>query len=114
LDIRCALERPGHHKEGASALDRAFRRVEKSYSDDPNGRSRRRDTAAEGRFRKFHIAEIKERDHKLEITWLKDESLEDADELPEPQDLATEAITELEAAVDDLREIAAMLEASVS
>jgi hypothetical protein len=34
--------------------------------------------------------------------------------LPEPQDLAAEAITELEAAVDDLREIAAMLEASVS
>jgi len=46
--------------------------------------------------------------------WLKDESREDADELPEPQDLAAEAITELEAAVDDLREIAAMLEASVS
>lgn len=63
---------------------------------------------------RFHIGEIKERDYKLDITWLKDESLEDADELPEPQDLAAEAITELEAAVDDLKEIAAMLEASVS
>jgi type I restriction enzyme M protein len=40
--------------------------------------------------------------------------LEDADELPEPQDLAAEAIPELEAAVDHLKEIAAMLEASVS
>jgi len=91
-----------------------FAEFEKSYGDDANGRSKRRDTGAEGRLRRFHIGEIKERDYKLDITWLKDESLEDADELPEPQDLATEAITELEAAVDDLREIAAMLEASVS
>jgi hypothetical protein len=30
--------------------------------------------------------------------------------LPEPQDLASEAITELEAVVDDLREIVALVE----
>ena len=62
------------------------------------------------RFKKFHISEIKERNYKLDITWLKDESLEDADGLPEPQDLATEAITDLEAVVDDLREIVALVE----
>ncbi len=50
------------------------------------------------------------RDYKLDITWLKDESLESSDELPEPQDLATEAITELEAIVGDLREIVALIE----
>jgi len=33
-----------------------------------------------------------------------------ADELPEPPDLAAEAITELEAVVDDLREIVALVE----
>jgi hypothetical protein len=33
-----------------------------------------------------------------------------AADLPEPQDLAGEAITELEAVVDDLRDIVAMLE----
>ncbi|HRZ35441.1 MAG TPA: hypothetical protein P5534_03645 [Candidatus Paceibacterota bacterium] len=48
--------------------------------------------------------------NKLDITWLKDESLEDRDELPEPQDLAREAITELEAVVGDLREIVALVE----
>ena len=48
--------------------------------------------------------------NKLDVTWLKDDSLEDADELPEPQDLAAEAITELEAVVDDLREIVALVE----
>ena len=54
--------------------------------------------------------EIKERNYKLDVTWLKDESLEDAGELPDPQDLADDAITELEAVVDDLREIVALVE----
>jgi len=51
-----------------------------------------------------------ETSNKLDITWLKDESVEDSDELPEPQDLAREAITELEAVVDDLREIVTLIE----
>jgi len=46
---------------------------------------------------------------KLEVTWLKDESLEESDELPEPQDLASKAITELESVVDNLREINTLL-----
>ena len=62
------------------------------------------------RFRKFSLSEIQARDYKLDVTWLKDESLEDSDDLPEPQDLAAEAITELEAVVDDLREIVALVE----
>ena len=57
-----------------------------------------------------HASEIKERGYKLDVTWLKDDSLEDSDELPEPQDLASEAITELEAVVDDLRDIVTLLE----
>ena len=64
----------------------------------------------EGRFRKFHISDIKERAYKLDLTWLRDESLDDSDELPEPQDLASEAITELEAVVDDLKEIVELIE----
>lgn len=87
-----------------------FAQFEAAYGNDPNGKSKRKDTGEEGRFRKFHISEIKEHDYKLDITWLKDESLEDADELPEPQDLAAEAITELEAVVDDLREMVILLE----
>jgi type I restriction enzyme M protein len=84
-----------------------FAEFEKCYGKDPNGTSRREPVE---RFRKFHISEIKERNYKLDITWLKDESLEDADELPEPQDLAAEAITELEAVVDDLKEIFELVE----
>ena len=105
---------PGITKKERPLAEAHFAEFEKRYGDDPNWKSRRRDTGADGRFRKFHIGEIKERDYKLDITWLKDESLENADELPEPQDLAAEAITELEAVVDDLKEIVCLLEASVS
>jgi len=87
-----------------------FAEFEKCFGSDPNGGGKRKDLGETGRFRKFHISDIKERDYKLDITWLKDESLEDSDGLPEPQDLASEAITELEAAVDDLREIVELIE----
>jgi type I restriction enzyme M protein len=101
--------------EGITKKDRPltaqhFAEFEATYGDNPNGTSQRTDTGEEGRFRRFHISDIKERDYKLDITWLKDDSLENADELPEPQDLAAEAITELEAVVDDLREIVALIE----
>jgi type I restriction enzyme M protein len=85
-------------------------RNSRSATGDPNGLSKRTDLGETGRFRRFHLSEIKERGYKLDITWLRDESLEDSGELPEPQDLATEAITELEAVVDDLREIVALVE----
>ena len=87
-----------------------FKEFEKYYGDDPNGGSKRKDSAKQGRFRKFHISEIKNRDYKLDIMWLKDASLEDATDLAEPQDLAAEAITELEAVVDDLKEIVRLIE----
>jgi type I restriction enzyme M protein len=101
---------PGITKKERPLAAEHFAEFEKCYGDDPNGGSKRKELGEQGRFRKFHITDIKKRDYKLDITWLKDESLEDADELPEPQDLAAEAITELEAVVDDLRDIVALLE----
>jgi type I restriction enzyme M protein len=89
-----------------------FEEFEAYYGHDPNGQSEREDQGELGRFRKFRISEIIDRGYKLDITWLKDESLEDADDLPEPQDLAAEAITELEAMVDDLKEILQSIEAN--
>jgi hypothetical protein len=43
--------------------------------------------------------------YNLDIFWLKDDSLEDTENLPEPEDLAAEALTHLEAAMDELQEI---------
>jgi type I restriction enzyme M protein len=104
--------------EGITKKDRPltakhFEDFEKYYGTDPNGKSKRTDQGETGRFRCFTMDEIKKRNYKLDITWLKDESIEDADSLPEPADLATEAITELEAVVDDLREILTLLESDV-
>lgn len=101
---------PGITKKDRPLTKQHFVEFEKSYGADPNGQKKRKDLGLEGRFRRFALAEIQERDYKLDITWLKDESLEDADDLPEPQDLAAEAITELEAVVDDLKEIVALIE----
>jgi len=101
---------PGITKKGRPLSSSHFAEFEKCYGDDPNGGSKRKDLGEQGRFRKFHISDIEQRDYKLDITWLKDESLEDAEELPDPQDLAAEAIAELEAVVDDLKEIISLIE----
>jgi type I restriction enzyme M protein len=101
---------PGITKKDRPLTPKHFAEFEKCYGADPNGLSKRKDLGDEGRFRRFTLRDIKERGYKLDITWLKDESLEDSDDLPEPQDLASEAITELEAVVDDLREIVELVE----
>lgn len=62
------------------------------------------------RFRRFIRDEIAKRDDNLDIFWLKDESLEDADDLPEPEDLVGEAVTQLETALDALRDLALQLQ----
>ncbi len=74
-------------------------------------RSAKPSDSKEDRWRSFHIAEVKEREFKLDgFKWLKEESLEDADELPEPEELATDAIEELEEAVNELNDVLRMLE----
>lgn len=90
---------------------RHFEEFENCYGKSPDARGKREELGKQGRFRCFHIDQIKERRYKLDITWLRDESLDDPEDLPEPQDLASEAITELEAVVDSLKEIVTELEA---
>ncbi len=101
---------PGITKKDRPLTREHFAEFEKAYGKDPNGQSKRTDGGETGRFRSFPLVAIKERGYKLDVTWLKDESLEDSDDLPEPQELAAEAITELEAIVDSLREIVALVE----
>jgi len=88
-----------------------FRDFEASYGPDPNGQGEREDAGEQGRFRGFSISEIKERGYNLDITWLRDENLEDPDTLPEPHLLAADAITELGACIDGLQEILDFIDA---
>jgi len=64
------------------------------------------ETNPEGRWRKFTYNEIISRDKtSLDITWLKDKSLADLDNLPDPDVLATDIIENLEAGLVSFREI---------
>jgi type I restriction enzyme M protein len=64
----------------------------------------------EGRWRKFSYAEIIARDKtSLDLFWLKDKSLADLDNLPEPDVLADEIIENLEAGLNSFRAIATSL-----
>jgi type I restriction enzyme M protein len=77
----------------------------------PENRHKRKETYnaetnPEGRFRKFTFDEIISRDKtSLDITWLKDKSLADLDNLPDPDVLAEEIIENLEAGLMSFREI---------
>jgi len=60
----------------------------------------------EGRWRKFTYEDIISRDKtSLDITWLKDKSLADLDNLPDPDILAIEIIENLESGLESFREI---------
>jgi type I restriction enzyme M protein len=68
----------------------------------------------DGRWRSYDYDEIINRDKaSLDIFWLKDESLEDSDNLPSPEIIAAEIVEDLEAALEQFREIAIDLEGSV-
>jgi len=64
------------------------------------------ETNPEGRWRKFSYEEITSRDKtSLDITWLKDKSLADLDNLPDPDVLALEIMENLEAGLENFRSI---------
>jgi type I restriction enzyme M protein len=89
-----------------------FAEFEKCFGDDPFGRTKRKPSdSKEDRWHSFDIDEIKKRDYKIDsLKWLKDESLEDGNGTREPEELATDAIEELQSAVEDLNKILALLE----
>lgn len=71
----------------------------------PDNRHRRRQTWSEknpeGRWRSFDYAELIKRDKvNLDIFWLKDQSLEDSDDLPAPDIIAQEIVEDLETALE--------------
>jgi type I restriction enzyme M protein len=102
---------PGITKKDRPLTEEHFKGFEQCFGADPIGSSRRRAAdSPDNRWRDFTIAEVRQREFKLEgFKWLKDDSLEDSDDLPDPDELASEAIGELQGAVEDLNEIVALL-----
>jgi len=81
----------------------------------PGARHDRQETWSEeneeGRWRAFDYEELTKRDKlNLDIFWLRDESLEDTENLPEPEVLAAEIVADLQAALDAFEAIQAELE----
>jgi type I restriction enzyme M protein len=91
-----------------------FAEFEDCYGKDPNGRAPRSPhDSKQDRWRSFTIAEIKERDYKFDgFKWLREESLDNLDELPPPEELVTDAIAELEEAVAELNAVMRLLESA--
>jgi len=90
-----------------------FAEFEAAFGDDslgsPASLADRTDTGDQGRFRCFTRDWIADRNENLDIAWLRDESENGGEELPEPAALAQEAMIELEAAIAELQGILAEL-----
>ena len=68
----------------------------------------------DGRWRKYTYDEIIQRDKaSLDIFWIRDESLEDSANLPEPHILAQEIADDLESALEQIRDVLGDLEERV-
>lgn len=83
----------------------------------PQNRHNRTETWSEdnpeGRWRKYSYEDVLKRDKtSLDIFWLRDQSLTDLDNLPEPEILAQEIIENLESGLNSFREIAEVLSPS--
>jgi type I restriction enzyme M protein len=80
-----------------------FADFEKAYGEDALGRSKRKDQGETGRFRKFTREEIEKRGDNLDISWLKDDSVTDHADLPEPEVIAAEIVAQLQTALEEMR-----------
>ena len=83
-----------------------------AYGNDPHGGSKRVDLGEEGRFRCFSREEIAQRGDNLDISWLRDESLQSADDLPEPGVIALKIMERLETAMEEMAALKDLLEVS--
>ena len=87
-----------------------FEAFEQSYGEDSNGGSPRIDQGEEGRFRRFSRDFIKDRGENLDISWLRDENLQSADDLPEPEEIAAAIMEKLQVAMTEMQALSALLE----
>lgn len=89
-----------------------FDEFDKCFGKKSDGTSKRTDQGEEGRFRCFDRAAIAERNDNLDITWLKDDDTTDADELPEPDEIAAQIRERLSTALEEIDALSALLDGS--
>ncbi len=86
-----------------------FTEFESLYGTDANGLSEREDGGEESRWRCFSRKDIAKRGDNLDISWLRDESLQSAADLPEPGVIAGEILERLEIAIGEMRSLQGLL-----
>ena len=73
------------------------------------------DANPQGRWRSYEAADLMARDKaSLALFWLKDDSLSDSDNLPPPEVIAAEIIEDLQAALDQLKELEGDLQTTLN
>ena len=112
----CRTNIPSITKKERPLTPNHFKEFEECYGNDPfvasksSLKKREKMLEKSERFKKFTLEEIQKRNYNLDIFWLKDENLEDPDNLPEPLELVTEATAQLTSALSSLKELAIKLE----
>lgn len=81
-----------------------------AYGADPNGASPRTDEGEDGRFRRFTRAQIEARGENLDLTWLRDESVDRAEDLPDPDEIAAEILMHLQTATEEMQALMELLD----
>lgn len=89
-----------------------FKEFVAAYGKDPNGKSKRTDQGEKGRFRSFSRSEVSERGENLDISWLRDNSLQSVEDLPEPGVIALKIMERLETAMEEMVALKDLLEVS--
>ena len=87
-----------------------FAEFEQCYGDDPNGGSPRTDQGESGRWRYFTREDIAKRGDNLDISWLRDESLHNGEDLREPEEIAAEIMMKLQTALEEMEVLSELLE----
>lgn len=106
FDLRTNIEKvtKGHPLTADYFID-----FERAYDLDQNGHPRDGRKKSE-RFKHFSRQDIMDRDDNLDIFWLRDESLESGENLPDPETIVSEIRTHLQTAQDALDELSLLLE----
>jgi type I restriction enzyme M protein len=103
---------PAITKKSRPLTAKYFAEFEACYGTDADGQSKRSETDSRGgRWRRFTLDEIKKHHYKLDaFKWIRDDELDDPDQLAEPGELITEAMEELQLALDDLADVQRLLD----
>ena len=87
-----------------------FAEFEACFGGESDGTAVREATGEDSRWRVFSRADVEKRGDNLDITWLRDDSVERAEDLPEPEEIAAEIMVNLRTAMEEMEGLMELLE----